>query len=211
MRGLCGCLLVLVCGVLLLGVGSLLPRPAFSGEGVEGYSGEKRAFARFVLVQDLTLREWPFPVNPSVARRVTGVSGDRDAGGTCTSQEIPKGSPYHTGYFAGNYSAEVVRYGPFFVPTGKNVSDCDGSGTYSFLLPGGPDSALFSVFGPFVFFGAVGLAIAALVVPVFLVFGGGLLLAKGSERNHRAVGLAAGLLGLALAAVAFLSVTTTAI
>lgn len=65
--------------------------------------------------------------------------------------------------------------------------------------------------GPFVFFGAVGLAMAAPVVPVLLVFGGGLLLAKGSERYHRAVGLAAGLLGLALAAVVFLSVATTAI
>ena len=34
MRGLYGCLLVLVCAVVLLGVGSLLPRLAFSGEGV---------------------------------------------------------------------------------------------------------------------------------------------------------------------------------
>jgi hypothetical protein len=211
MRGLYGCLLVLVCGVVLLGVGSLLPRLAFSGEGVGGYSGEKRAFARFVLVHDLVLREWPFPVDPTVARRVTEVSGNRDAGGTCTSREIPKGNPYHTGYFAGDYRAEVVHYGPFFVPTGKNVFDCDGSRTYSFFLPGGPDGALFNVLGPFVFFGAVGLGMAALVVPVLLVFGGGLLLAKGSERDHRAVGLAAGLLGLALAAVVFLSVATTAI
>jgi hypothetical protein len=210
-RRLSGCLLVLVCAVVLLGAGSLLPRLAFSHEGVGGYAGEKRAFARFALVYDLGLREWPFPVDPTVARRVTKVSGNRDAGSPCRSQEVPKGGPYHTGYFAGDYRAEVVHYGPFFVPTGSNVFDCDGARTYSFFLPGGPDGALFSVLGPLVFAGAVGLAMAALVVPLFLVLGGGLLIAKGSERNHRAVGLVAGLLGFVLAAVVFLSAATTPI
>lgn len=81
-------------------------------------------------------------MDPTVARRVTEVSGNRDAGGACTSLEIPKGSPYHTGYFAGDYRAEVVHYGPFFVPTGKNVFDCGGSRTYSFFLPEGPYGAL---------------------------------------------------------------------
>ncbi len=64
MRRLFGCILALVCAVVLLGVGSLLPRLFFSSEGVGGYSGEKRAFARFALVYDLDLREWPFPVDP---------------------------------------------------------------------------------------------------------------------------------------------------
>ena len=93
MRRLSGCLLVLACAVVLLGAGSLLPRLAFSDEGVGGYAGEKRAFARFALVCDLGLREWPFPVDPTVARRVTQVSGNRDAGSPCTSQEVPEGQP----------------------------------------------------------------------------------------------------------------------
>ena len=62
MRQLYGCLLVLACAVVVLGVGSLLPRLVFSGEGIGGYSDEKEAFARFALVYDADLKEWPFPV-----------------------------------------------------------------------------------------------------------------------------------------------------
>ncbi len=96
MRRLSGSLLVLTCAVVVLGVGSILPRLVFAGEGVGAYSSEKEAFARFAPVYDLVLREWPFPVDPTVARQVTEVSGTRDGGSPCTSEEIPRGSPYHT-------------------------------------------------------------------------------------------------------------------
>lgn len=75
---------MLTCAVVVLGVGSILPRLVFAGEGVGAYSGEKRAFARFALVYDLDLREWPFPVDPTVARRVTEVSGTHDPQSPCT-------------------------------------------------------------------------------------------------------------------------------
>lgn len=211
MRRLSGSLLVLTCAVAVLGVGSLLPRLAFADQGVGAYSGEKKAFAKLVLVDDLTLREWPFPVDPTVARRVTGVSGTPDADSQCTSGEVPKGSPFYTGYFAGDYRAEVIHHGPFFIPTGKNFFNCDGASTYSFFLPRDVDGLLFSVLGPAVFMGAFGLAIGTVFVSVFLMIGGGILLVRGSERKHKFVGLAAELSGLALAATVFFAVATTAI
>ena len=211
MRRLRNWVLVLTCAVVVVGVGSVVPRLVFAGEGVGAYSGEEAAFARFALVYDLDLREWPFPVDPTVARRVTTVSEAHDESNPCTSEEVPKGSPYHTGYFAGNYKAEVVHYGPFFVPTGKNVFGCDVARTYSFFLPRDTDGVLFSVVGPVVFFGALGVALATLVVPAFLVIGGGVLIARGSEGDQRRVGLAALLAGAGLAATAFLAVATTAI
>ena len=70
-----------------------------------------------------------------MARRVTEVSGTHDADSPCTSEEGPRNSPYHTGYFVGDYRAEVLHYGPFFIPTGKNVFNCDVASTYFFLLP----------------------------------------------------------------------------
>lgn len=211
MRRLSGCLLVLICTVVVLGVGSILPRLVFAGHGVGAYSGEREAFAEFALVYDLTLREWPFPVDPSVARRVTRVSGTHDADSPCTSGETPKGSPYLTGYFAGDYRAEVVHYGPFFVPTGKNVFDCDGARTYSFFLPRDVDGVLFGVLAPAVFLGALGLAVGTVLMTACLTLGGGFLLVRGSERSHRLVGLAAGLSGLMIAATTFYAVATTAI
>ncbi len=210
MRGLHGCLLVLICAVAVLGVGSVLPRLIFAGEGVGPYSGEKEAFAEFALVYDLDLREWPFPIDPTVARRVTEVSGTHDGDSPCTSGETPKGSPYHTGYFAGDYRSEVVHYGPFFVPTGKNVFNCDGARTYSFFLPGDVDGVLFSVLAPAVFIGAFGLAVGTVLTTAYLTLGGGFLLVRGSERSHRLVGLAAVLSGLVIAATTFFAIATTA-
>ena len=52
---------MLTCAVVVLGVGNILPRLVFAGEGVGVYSDEKEASARFALVYDLKLREWPFP------------------------------------------------------------------------------------------------------------------------------------------------------
>ena len=178
-------LLVLTCAVVVLGVGSIVPRVVFAGEGVGAYSGEKRAFARFALVYDLDLREWPFPVDPTVARRVTEVSGTPDPESPCNSEEGPKKGPYYTGYFAGDYRAEVVHYGPFFVPTGKNVFNCDGASTYSFFLPRDIDSALFGVLNPAVFIGACGLAVGAVLTTAYLTLTGGFMLARDSERSHR--------------------------
>ena len=70
MRRLRDWVLVLACAVFVLGVGSILPRLVFAGEGAGAYSGEKAAFARFALEYDSTLREWPFPMDPSVARTI---------------------------------------------------------------------------------------------------------------------------------------------
>jgi len=193
--------------VAVLGVGSVLPRLIFAGEGVGAYSGEKEAFARFALVYDLDLREWPFSVDPTVARRVTAVRRTHNGDSPCTSGEIPRGSPYHTGY----YRAEVVHYGPFFVPTGKNVFNCDGASTYSFFLPRDVDGVLFRVVSPVVFLGAFGLAVGTVLTTAYLTPGGGFLLVRGSERSHRLAGLAAGLSGLVITATSFFAIATTAI
>ncbi len=57
MRSLHNCLLVLTCAVVVLGVGSVVPRLVLADAGVEAYSGEKEAFAKFALVYDSDLRE----------------------------------------------------------------------------------------------------------------------------------------------------------
>ncbi len=211
MRRLRNWLLVTTCAVVALGVGSALPRLVFAGEGAGAYSGEKAAFARFALEYDSTLREWPFPVDPSVARRVTYVRGTPDPDSPCRFPEGRKGGPRHPDQFAGDYRAEVVHYGPFFVPTGKNVFNCDLANTYFFLLPREGPGFLLNALGLAVLFGGLGLVIATLAVPAFLVIGGGVLLARGSEGDQRSVGLAALLAGAGLVATAFLAVGTTAI
>ena len=61
MRSLRNFLLVLTCAVVVLGVGSVVPRLVLAGAGVEAYSGEKEAFAKFALVYDSDLTEGPFP------------------------------------------------------------------------------------------------------------------------------------------------------
>jgi hypothetical protein len=104
-----------------------LPRLVFAGKGVGAYSDEKEAFAGFALVDDLELRGWSFPADPTVvARRVVEVSGTRGGDSPCTSEKIPQGGPYPTGYFVGEYRVEVVPHGSFFVPAGKNVFNCAG-------------------------------------------------------------------------------------
>ena len=211
MRRLYGCLLVLISAVLVLVVGSVLPRVVLAGEGMMAYSGEREAFAEFALVYDSDLREWPFPVDPTVARRVTKVSGTHNENSPCNSRGTPNGSPYDTGYFVGDYKAEVVHYGPFFVTTGKNVFNCDGARTYSFFLPEDTDGILFGVLGSAMFIGAFGLAIASIGVPTFLTIGGGILLFGSQRGSHRVVGLAALLSGLALAAITFLAIAATTI
>jgi hypothetical protein len=211
MRWLRNCLLVLTCAVILLGVGSALPRLFFSGERVGAYSGEKKAFAKFVLVYDSELREWPFPIDPTVARRVTEVSGKRDPDSPCNSEEGSRKSPYYTGYFVGDYKAEVVHYGPFFIPTGKNVFNCDIASTYFFLLPRNAEGALLDTLGVLILVAAFGLAIAMVVVPTFLMLGGSFLLIRSPERNYRIVGLTAFLSGMGLVITAFLAIATSAI
>ena len=64
-------LAVLICGVAVLALGVGLPR-ILVGDGVDQYWGKERAFARWVIEDDLALKEWPFPIDPTVvARRVT--------------------------------------------------------------------------------------------------------------------------------------------
>ncbi len=58
--------------------------------------------------------------------------------------------------------------------------------------------------------GAFGLVLSVVFVPAFLTLGG-YLLAKESERKHRAVRLVAALLGFALAGTVLLAIATTAI
>lgn len=200
-------LFVLTCVVVALGIGSVLPRLVLAGEGVGGYSGEKEGFAEFALAYDSDLREWPFPVDPTVARRVTQVSGTHDENSPCRG---PTG-PQRTVSFVGDYGAEVVHYGPFFVPTGKNVFDCDLARTYSFLLPQEPDGVIFDVVSALVFLGAFGLVISTVFVPAFLTLGGGFLLARGPERSYRVIGLAALVSSLALVAMVFLAIAATVV
>lgn len=205
------CLFFLTCVVLALGLGCALPILVLFSEGAGSYSGEKKVFAKFALVYDSDLREWPFPIDPSVARRVTEVSGTHDRDSPCNSEEVPETSPYYTGYFAGDYKAEVVHYGPFFIPTGKNVFHCDGASTHFFLLPGNVDGALFNILGLAILLAGFAAASATVIVPLFLILGGCFLWIKGPERNHRRVGLAALASGLGLSIVFFLAVSTTAI
>jgi hypothetical protein len=84
------------------------------GDGLGRYDGEDRAYAEFVLVYDRDLQEWPFPIDPTVVRRVEGLRVSPGDNRGCTSTEGPDKGPYATGYFSGDYSAEVVHYGPFF-------------------------------------------------------------------------------------------------
>ena len=211
MRWLRNCLFVLTCTVVMLGVGSAIPRLVLSGEGVGAYSGEKQAFAKFALVYDRDLREWPFPIDPTIARRVTEVSGTHNPRSPCNSEEGSRKGPYYTGYFLGDYKAEVVHYGPFFIPTGKNVFNCDLASTYIFLLPRSAEGAVINILGSVVLIGAFGLAIAAIVVPMFLTLGGGILLVRSLERDNRMVGLAALVSGVALAITELLAIATTPI
>jgi hypothetical protein len=51
----------------------------------------------------------------------------------------------------------VLHYGQFFVPTGKNLFDCDGTRMYSFFPPRDTDGVLFGAVGPTVLFGVLGL------------------------------------------------------
>lgn len=208
MKVLSGCLLVLAGAVVALGIGSVLPRLVFADEGLSAYSGQKKAFTEFALIYDSELREWSFPVDPTVARRVTEVSGTPDASSVCKSEGTPEGSPYDTGYFAGDYRAEVVHYGPFFIPTGKNVFDCDVAYHYNFFLPQDTEEPLFSLLGVVVLLGGFGLAMGTVFVPAFLTVGGGFLLLKSPQRSQRVVGLGALVLGLALGVAVLLAVAT---
>jgi hypothetical protein len=186
--------------VVVLGVGSAIPRLVFSDKGVGTYSGEKQAYAKFALVYDASLREWPFPIDPTVARRVTEVSGTHDDDSPCASED-----------FIGDYRADVVHYGPFFVPTGKNVFNCDGASTYFFLVPRSAEGTVLNILGSVVLIGGFGLAIATIVVPIFLTLGGCFLWIRSSERNYRMVGLAALVSGVGFAITMFLAIATTPI
>lgn len=209
MRGLRNCLLLLICALVVLGVGSIVPRLVFSGEGLRVLSGEKKAFAKFALLYDTDLREWPFPIDPTVARRVTEVTGTHDESGPCDSEEGSRIPPLYTGYYVGDYRAEVVHYGPFFVPTGKNVFHCDVASTYHFLLPRDYGGALFNVLGPLVAIGALVLAIGTIVVPAFLLVGGSVLILGDGARSYRVVGLGALLVGALLGGTVLFTIATS--
>ena len=75
----------------------------------------------------------------------------------------------------------MVRYGPFFVPTGKNVFNCDVAKTVSFLLPADTREIRPNLVSVVVSLGAFALALSVVFVPALLTLGGGLLLAKGPE------------------------------
>ncbi len=65
-------LAALACVVGVLGVGAALPALVI-GDGLDHYEGEDRGYAGFVLVYDLDVKEWPFPIDSTVARRAEGV------------------------------------------------------------------------------------------------------------------------------------------
>ncbi len=190
-------LTLLVCGVGLLIIGILIPRLILAGEGIGRYEGEERAYAGFVLVYDSTLRDWPFPIDPTVARQVTGMrSADRGDECTGSGEETYGGAD-----FSGNFSAEVIHYGPFFVPTGKNVFDCDGARTFRSLMP--EESGMF--FGYAVLAWGFLSPIAALSLLVLLI-GGATLAIRGRERTDRNLGFVACAEGIVVVAIAAFAV-----
>ena len=69
-------------------------------------------------------------------------------------------------------------------------------------MPRSAEGAVLNILGSVVLIGAFGLAIAAIVVSMFLALGGGILLVRSSERDYRMVGLAI---------TEFLAITTTPI
>ena len=135
---------------------------------------------------DLDLKEWPFPIDPTVVRSV------REVRSYPRSPDCPIDVDAYPGIgddpdVIEDHSAEVVHHGPFFLVTGKTVIRCDGARTvgYPEVPPGGP------------FFFAYGLALMAwvlvvpvgvLVVPATLLMAGAWLLARGGERADRVVG-----------------------
>ena len=182
-------LAALACVVGVLGAGAALPALVM-GDGLDRYEGADRGYAGFVLVYDLTLKEWPFPIDPTVARRVEGVRErvpPSDKGEECASPDN-SGGPYGHGAFSGDYSAEVIHYGPFFVPTGKNVFRCDGARTirYPEVAPGEP---FFFAYGLAVMAWALVVLVGVPVAPAALLLGGAWLLVRGgTERADRVVG-----------------------
>jgi hypothetical protein len=195
----------LVCAVAVLAVGIALP-PLVLGDGTDGYEGKQGSYAGFVLLYDLDLKEWPFPIDPTVVRRVERLEVSPSPEGRCPPVEGLGMGPTDAGPFPrGDYSADVVHYGPFFVPTGKNAFFCDGATTVRFLEPA-PGSRLSGPFG-FVLLAWVLLACLAVPgVPLALLLGGARLWRRGSGRFERFVGLAALVEGmvLMLALVAYL-------
>jgi len=189
----------LVCTVAVLAVGVALP-PLVLGDGTGGYEGEREeSYARFVLLYDEDLREYPFPIDPTVARRVGRLEVSPSPEGRCPPVEGFVGAgPADAGPFPrGDYSADVVHYGPFFVPTGKNAFFCAGATTIRFLEPP-PGSRWSGPFG-FVLLGWVLLCLLAVpTVTLVLLVGGALLWRQGGGRRDRLVGLAAVAEGAAL-------------
>jgi len=145
-----------------------------------------------VLDYDDYLREWPFPIDPTVARRVERLEASLGPEGRCPPVEAFGSGPAGAGPFPrGDYRAEVVHYGPFFVPTGKNAFFCDAATTVHFLEPS-PESRLA---GPFFFIFVMLWALLAILavpaVPLALMASGAWLWRRSRRRPERLVGLAA--------------------
>lgn len=202
MRKLRVLLTLLVCGVGLLIVGVLIPRLIWAGEGIERYEGEERSYAEFALVYDSTLRDWPFPIDPTVARRVAEMRSS-DRGNECVG---PGEGFYGSGDFSGEFSAEVAHYGPFFIPTGKNVFDCDLASTFRSLEPEVGNEVLFNIYGlAFLAWGFLS-PIAALLLLILLLIGGAILAIRGREKIDRNLGFVAFAEGVIIMAIAAFAV-----
>jgi len=178
---------------VVLAVGVALPLLAF-GDGTGLYEGQEENYAELVLLYDAELREWPFPIDPTVASRVENLERHLGPDGVCYSEDgLGRRSPFYTGYFArGDYTADAVHYGPFFVPTGKNVIECGDSRTVRFLEPS-PGSPLSGPFG-LVLLGWVLLCVLSVTaLPLVLLAGGARLWRWGRSGGgvERLVGLAA--------------------
>jgi len=180
----------IVSAVAVLAVGVALPRLVF-GDGTGGYEGEDKNYAELVLLSDGDVREWPFPIDPTVARRVERLTSSPSPDARLCSDYGPRAGPAYTGPFSGgDYSAEVVHYGPFFVPTGKNVFSCAEYRTERFLEPP-PGSRLSDPFG-FVLLGWILFCLLAVpALPLALLAGGARLWRRGRGWRERVVGLAA--------------------
>ena len=176
----------LACVVGVLASGSALPA-VLLGDGTDRYEGEDRAFAEYALLYDLDLKEWPFPIDPTVVRSV------REVRSYPRSPDCPIDVDAYPGFgddpdVIKHHSAEVVHYGPFFLVTGKTVIRCDGARTIIY-----PEVDAYSPFffahGLAVMGWALGVVVGVLVVPATLLMGGAWLLARGGgERADRVIG-----------------------
>ena len=184
--------------VAVLAVGVALPALLVK-DGTEGYSGEDRAYANYALLYDQDLNEYPFPIDPTVARRVTMTEvRDHTSDEACEIDTDAYPAVGDDPNVTGFRSAEVFHYGPFFVPTGKSVLRCEFGWTVRYLEPKNEDRPLYAAYMHATSLLVLLELLAIPLVPSILLIGGALLAWRAGGRADRVIGLAALAEGTAL-------------